>query len=1552
MMILERNGFIQQLHVKDQQIGRLEAENKAQRRRIDRALAANKRNLIHGFNEVPSTCLKPTRINGVFLSTESIAREKDAQDENINAPRQKGGAPGRVTRFLNAVSDEVMVRMPGAKRRRTNAKGDKVGGSSVNEKNLLAKVKRFWDGGLVSTTDLARSMEISDVAIEVRVRTSNAKGGNRRSWPADKPVNVFCDIARDTLTYGVLAANMAIDKYVVGIFSDSDLLCISLDMSTFGMYPMQSIHWSAIKVVEDGRDAAGNLLMKLEMLTGFLNALPVENKGTVERKDQDGKQMITFGPAKAARTLRMSGVAGPTLSHKCLIVGVDGGGEATGGGPKTDQESHSGVGSYVRECFITRKAWGEAAQGHECILAELDDFYGESDELHELMTERPAPRSLSSKGPVMTMDGSKVSMVQNPLKHFALVYGGVPRSRYCNRHRANLAFLFVMKVIMEFVKDLMSAVLFFRNVWVLMKIKPAVLAIFDCPGTTRYRYHIDAAAKIPPEILERVRTRLMRKGFTMFKELAPTRWGTVQDGAVELHNRRPDLVTGMAVGLGTATDQARLNTVEAIFSREGFRDLQMIIFSEKEGKNFYRMNDPAFLWGLMLMKFFQVTVWGPIMAASSHNKECSLRSMGGVGSVLRRILYFLEVSLFVHVRTVRQMPNPNGNRKILRANICRSVWNMWSLERMKKCEAAGVLVKGSPDKAFRRTVQYPLAHRGVPTSEFREGFLMLNRRLEKQMTVSELPHKEESGMKHTFGRFHTPEMDTIISETIEKMCELACLEPGDGRNILPKGLRELVKGPQITCWDRKRAMVESLHVLVRMTIKSILLYHNRDIFDPHGFLSGAIDGEAIPAVDSRTNKKGEFFVSTHEGRANGGIAYLLAEELEKNYEPQMRPGETLGDYLSGPFGALFRNPDLRRQLCLFVKGKDVRLPVHMRGDQGLHGDDYVDKTRIHGTPEPITAFPPLAKQVWLANSEPANNGRVEGGYSLVSGKWRALMRNAKAPWLAAINRKKTAKNAGLLERAETDEFLAIFRQTRQFWRVNLEGLKALYYLDLAAGAHRDRMKRLDELPKRVQKGGAFKKKSNIAEPSRKDNGRKPLAPASRQGGAKDNKRYRHSSGSEFEETDCEPEESQGEEDYEDSEAGPEAQDADAPEHNLSDRDDAPLTLQSRRQQLNRPDSEYQEPKAPAPTADSEGNDQNHAASDDDDLAGVDLDAIEAGISKASSASAPLALSPVDEALQAEADAESEITPSDEEKIEAMEKLLCRHVDSDVSESENEPESGGTTHYAGDRAQWDAAKVGGPRYTTEYTKNFLNFEKWVDGTVTKNGTVLGTKDGRKLLPSVTVRRSDGTIIPVRPFDGHMLFLIAESTGPELVCVTQIFETEGEVAVSFLRVLDTFRAYESCDRQDDLVEAVDSENRYCAPSRRLGKKSLKSLLDVSVGKLLHHWGDVRWETAASNIAGLVGWLPASHAEDPSSKPRVVAEMKAKGVQIKSPTDLDWVIIGEPFSDQNPYAERAKTSESAEFEAGCSSKARTRSRPRKVAAGATRTTAASGILSIPPA
>jgi hypothetical protein len=170
-------------------------------------------------------------------------------------------------------------------------------------------------------------------------------------------------------------------------------------------------------------------------------------------------------------------------------------------------------------------------------------------------------------------------------------------------------------------------------------------------------------------------------------------------------------------------------------------------------------------------------------------------------------------------------------------------------------------------------------------------------------------------------------------------------------------------------------------------------------------------------------------VSTHEGRANAAILELLIKELGKSVERQLRQGETLGDYLTGPFGAFWRNKQLMEQLEEFRKADDVRLPLHVivnHEAMGLSGDIVLKKGKtisqqqmkrlICGLPQPFTAFLILAEQAMIANAEPTNNSRVEGGlrgHSLASGKWRASMRRATARWWSATMRKKTMQNAQL-----------------------------------------------------------------------------------------------------------------------------------------------------------------------------------------------------------------------------------------------------------------------------------------------------------------------------------------------------------------------------------------------------------------------------------------------------------------------------------------------------------------------------------------------------------
>lgn len=1514
-------------------------------RRLNRALETNKELLANEKSRGVAIdnfySERQAVVDGSFASTESVAREEVALGENPDEPKPKGGVAGRSTRYYNGASNKAYLTLTGSKTARLDENGHPIGGVQVHPKVLLGKVMMFVRGGLISLRDIVSSTarNLSFIIEEVRVHASNYEGGVRRKWNTKKPLEVLGDISKDALLDGIDAFNLAIDKEVSTIMEEADCLFIALDSSTFSMYPMQSMYWQAGNIEQVGLDAAGNPLYESKSRSGFLNALPVENKGTVECEDQNGNELSFFAPEKFALQLESSGVGGVLLKHPCAIMGFDGGNEGCGSGSKEDTQSHSGVGGYMNEVFITRKAFDDARRGREGIIDKLRDFFGVSELDRALMEPRPAPYRLRTNRKVMKCGGfNGVSMHQNPLKYFVLIKGGVPRTRYCNKHRANLAFLSVMKIMMSYLKDLLSAVLFFRNVWVLAKLRPAIEAVFVLPESQRLQYHRDAAARIPPEVHAKARNRLLMLGFKLLKEAAKTRWATVQEGAVELHNRRTELVTGIPIGLGRGTEEARLDVLQAVFSQDGFRDVNKVAFSAKEGKNFWRMNDPAFRLGNMIVKFLQVLVWGPIMAASSKNKECSLRSMGGVGGVLRRILFLLQNTLFVRVPLLSLLPNPGKDAKIRKQNARRHLRN-WYMENVAISKRVGKV-----------EAKWLLSHRGTAINGHEEGWLMLNPHLGRERVVSELPSRSETGMKQLYGRFHTKGMDYIIDELSETMKELSKLKPGDGRNFLPKGLRELVDSPQDTVIDKQKAMLASVHLVVTKTVEAIYKYHERDLFDPHSYLAGIIGVESRRAINTRTGDECEFMVSTHEARANAGILKKLISELGHNMADQLRDGESLANYLTGPFGAFFGEQRLMQELDAFLKAENVQLPPDVSENSGLTGGMLLEKDRIYGTPQPFSVFPSLAKQAMIANVEPTNNNRVEGGFSFASQKWRAMMKAAKALMFSRIIRRRTEETAQLRDHVKTKEFLDTFQEARKFCWKNEKELKALWYLDLARGSTRALQRQYDELPAYVKNGGAFKKPSNIAPPdATKGKGRKPIEPASRQGGAKANKRYRNSSGSEYEDSDDETEslvEDSDDEDQALEEPGPAYDEpCDDSDQSHGQEGSGLPSLTSARLQRMQPSSVDEEPRArvhddqsgasgmgeaPGP---SQGQGQSEAAavasvSDEDDItSGFDLDAMEVEINGASnvtsesapqgSGASPVAVSPVVEPAPAanapqnvdNAEEEAEYADVDLDELEQLagcRKLLNGDPDSEVSESEDESHSNAVSKADLDR--YAVIKAQNKPLSLNHIRALLIAEKWVDSKVEKSGSRSGkTKEGYRRLSSLNVTRgADGIVIPVRSNDGHMIHVFAEATGDELGYITDIFDCNGAAKIRYLPVHDTERAHALCDQDEDLIGTLDAEKGSSVRTRRIGKKSLRALLE-SRGNSLHHWGDVSWETRAENIVGLVGWLPLSNADDSNAKVAALSAMKSKGlVGIKTPDDLDWVIVGEQFSDRHPNNE----------------------------------------------
>ena len=301
----------------------------------------------------------------------------------------------------------------------------------------------------------------------------------------------------------------------------------------------------------------------------------------------------------------------------------------------------------------------------------------------------------------------------------------------------------------------------------------------------------------------------------------------------------------------------------------------------------------------------------------------------------------------------------------------------------------------------------------------------------------------------------------------------------------------------------------------------------------------------------------------------------------------------------------------------------------------------------------------------------------------------------------------------------------------------------------------------------------------------------------------------------------------------------------------------------------------------------------------------------------------VAVEPVAGAVRADsetmADGDEDVSAAELEALEAaadataadLMKLLERGVDSEVSESEDESESRSLSLVSEqDRARWERVQAESRPYRIEHATLLQLIEPWKDSKVTKTGSRYGGTDGVKRMSSLTVERADGLVIPVHSKDGNMLYLVAENDGPEIVYITEIFESNGgDAKIKFLRVLDTRNAYISCDQDEDIIESLERKERVCVHTRRLGKKSLQALLD-SRGDTLHHWGDVTWVAPAKHIVGIVGWLPVANADDSQSKAAVFDQIKSKGLgRIRYAGDLDWVIVGEQFSDCIPDTDEAK-------------------------------------------
>ena len=665
----------------------------------------------------------------------------------------------------------------------------------------------------------------------------------------DKPLDVVGRFCNKTVTNAIHAFQMACDSSKAHELLGADVMHVSVDISTFGIFHMQAVVMYASWVVRQGIDAAGNLLLAITSRLSVLPAIPVGDKIVREMVGEDGEVMATSTARAAATSLTLAGLLG-FAKHGCRSWGVDGGTEGHGAQEEKDRSSgpgqrtthtsnKNGVGSYRQECDVTREGFAQAMAKDGPVLTRVMDLHKVPEEDRGLLSTRPAPKTLKPvqsyftiprvlvirqrdaayvKGrPVWTegrteeMLPSRPSMRRDPLACMAMVKGGAALVFDCTKHLAHTASHNSSKLIIPFVRDLASVILALSNVWIHSRIVTWLGKVFSLKGSgpqSRLQEQVSEHLKaVDEERYLAVQAYFVSvPAITKLVEACATRWGAVNVGAYGLSRRLMAVAPIVPLAFAEGPDEGRLSAAESMWHTDGFRHRGMIRLSPKNGRLCWRLSDPAFIFGTQMLAFFHVFCHGPILDATSHYKEMSAHSIGGVGSIVRRALYFLSRLMWVVLPVPDNLRNATWEdvkpawKKVQQTGRADDRKRLMSL--IVFLMSPGALVKVKKGKNLKNRVvawdmMFPLAYKGIVTAS-PNGLVMLNPTLSRSSDRCATSEWPESPLQHCYEQFYNENMADMIPtmcQVIHKVSEMR--SDGDEWNVVPKGhIRTVCSGPQ------------------------------------------------------------------------------------------------------------------------------------------------------------------------------------------------------------------------------------------------------------------------------------------------------------------------------------------------------------------------------------------------------------------------------------------------------------------------------------------------------------------------------------------------------------------------------------------------------------------------------------------------------------------------------------------------------------------------------------------------------------------------------------
>ena len=1054
----------------------------------------------------------------VLMSLGSIAASGSRAAQQPEA--QQAGSK-RKWRFSKFAGKHVVVKLPSPFMSRLGKDGEYIGGLEANPKRLVAMVLNWCQHNLsIRATCRVVAYELSVMQEEVQVCAERHRGqtaSTRRSFPGDsveKKVDVFGNYCERTLTQAIHAFNTTVDRWMSKEILSAAGIHLAFDISTFYIFHQQSTYLFAFWIKETEKDAACQPTWMVTSKEGFLPSLALGDKLSRRLHDREGNLFDTDTTRAAAASLVLADLL-PAARHPCLSLGVDGGGEGSGVDDPSSagncRANKNGLGSYRHEMFVTGAAFQQARKRDGELLTQCMDLSGVPEDTRRLLKKRDQPKTLipvtkfnSCPGALCIRDRNEAytgdrpawnegkemveleirpSMDFDPMPCVALVKDGVANVFGCIKHCGHTSALHSSKLVMPHVRALASVILAVDNVWIFTRLKTVVAKIFRLDGcgplsVLQEEVSSRLQEKYPKRFAEVQARYKNSERFARVSEACETRWGAVGSGGEELDTRMPELAVGIVLTFSEGLDEHRIQATLSVWSKDGFRHDGMIKMpSPKIGRLAFRMNDPGFIFGTCLTAFFHMFVHNVPLTMSSLNKESSSHVMGGVGSLLRSVHYFLIRGMWIIC------PIPGKWRELTR-------WLPGVLYTTKK----------SQDRDGW-ALHFPLQWKGLVAAKPRKGLLMLN------ASAGSPRKKSVSLVRHLYGPAFRPEMEGAVTKLCDVINRISKMKFDHPRNVLPKGLiRSLCSGPQDHPHERRARMVHVVATLAVQAAKTLVKQFGSVLFDPHMFYAGISCVDAVPVVDT-DSQKSVYYVATDVALANAACLTGQMRELEQGYAPQLVAGERLGHFMHGPLRALFLDSTAQKELCEFRKARRVLLDRRWTEDGSY--SRAPDKGGFTFRPSPFSIFPALVKGSLQCAAQPKTNQMVEGGFSLASMAYRSYRRNQGPELNSDTIRKKNAQNFGVIPFVQSKEFLDEFAKTSRHRRMNHTLYKKIYSPDPGETEEKYAARMREDLPQYIRNGEAWQD-TNINDDAPEI--ANALKRPDRNGGRKQNSRHREHAG--------------------------------------------------------------------------------------------------------------------------------------------------------------------------------------------------------------------------------------------------------------------------------------------------------------------------------------------------------------------------------------------------------------------------------------------------------